>query len=77
LGLPRLNGQRDNIAISVETAGEGGRERDEKARNEASTSKSPRLLTAARETAEACAEWLRQCIREDWGFSNPTEITMV
>jgi 5-methyltetrahydrofolate--homocysteine methyltransferase len=34
------------------------------------------LLTLAMETAEACAEWLRRCIREEWGFPDPPEMTM-
>jgi len=47
------------------TAGEGIRDRAEKARTKA-TLQSHGLQALAIETAEACAEWVHRRIREDW-----------
>jgi 5-methyltetrahydrofolate--homocysteine methyltransferase len=74
--LPAQNGQRDQMALLVVTAGEGVRERSEKAKNEGYYFKSHGLQALAIETAEACAEWLHRRIREDWGFPDPPEMTM-
>ena len=74
--LPPANGQRDHVALFVVTAGEGIRERSEKAKNEGYYFKSHGLQSLAIETAEACAEWLHRRIREDWGFPDPPEMTM-
>jgi 5-methyltetrahydrofolate--homocysteine methyltransferase len=74
--LPVKNGQRDHLALFVVSAGEGVRERGEKAKNEGYYFKSHGLQALAIETAEACAEWLHRRIREDWGFPDPPEITM-
>jgi len=74
--LPARNGQRDHVALFVVTAGEGVRERSEKAKNEGYYFKSHGLQALAIETAEACAEWLHRRIREDWGFPDSTEMTM-
>src|SRR5213595_3615578 len=57
--LPQQNGRRDHLAMFVVTAGEGVRERSEKAKNEGYYFKSHGLQALAIETAEACAEWLR------------------
>jgi 5-methyltetrahydrofolate--homocysteine methyltransferase len=74
--LPARNGQRDHLALFVVTAGEGVRERSEKAKNEGYYFRSHGLQALAIETAEACAEWLHRRIREDWGFPDPPEMTM-
>ena len=34
------------------------------------------MQALALETAEACSEWLHRRIREDWGFPDPSEMTM-
>jgi 5-methyltetrahydrofolate--homocysteine methyltransferase len=74
--LPAQNGKRDHLALFVVTAGEGVRERSERAKNEGYYFKSHGLQALAIETAEACAEWLHRRIREDWGFPDPPDITM-
>ena len=74
--LPPQQGKRDHLALFVTTAGEGVRERSEKAKNEGYYFKSHGLQALAIETAEACAEWLHRRIREDWGFPDPPELTM-
>jgi len=74
--LAPRNGTRDHLALFVVTAGEGVRERSEKAKNEGYYFKSHGLQALAIETAEACAEWLHRRIREDWGFPDPPEMEM-
>jgi len=74
--LPPQNGRRDHLALFVVTAGEGIRERSEKAKNDGYYFKSHGLQALAIETAEGCAEWLHRRIREDWGFPDPREMTM-
>jgi 5-methyltetrahydrofolate--homocysteine methyltransferase len=74
--LPPQNGKRDHLALFVVTAGEGVRERGEKAKNDGYYFKSHGLQALAIETAEGCAEWLHRRIREDWGFPDPPELTM-
>jgi len=74
--LSAQSGKRDHLALFVVTAGEGVRDRSEKAKNEGYYFKSHGLQALAIETAEACAEWLHRRIREDWGFPDPAEMTM-
>jgi 5-methyltetrahydrofolate--homocysteine methyltransferase len=74
--LPPQDGKRDHIVLFVVTAGEGVRERSEKAKNEGYYFKSHGMQALAIESAEACAEWLHRRIREDWGFPDPPEMTM-
>ena len=74
--LPPQNGRRDHLALFVVTAGEGIRERSEKAKNDGYYFKSHGLQALAIEAAEGCAEWLHRRIREDWGFPDPREMTM-
>jgi len=74
--LAPKNGKRDHVAVFVVTAGEGVRERGEKAKNEGYYFKSHGLQALAIESAEACAEWLHRRIREDWSFPDPADITM-
>jgi len=74
--LDPMNGKRDHVAVFVVTAGEGIRERAEKAKHDGFYFKSHGLQALAIETAEACAEWLHRRIREDWGFPDPADLTM-
>jgi 5-methyltetrahydrofolate--homocysteine methyltransferase len=74
--LPAQNGRRDHLAFFVVTAGEGVRQRSEKAKNDGYYFLSHGLQALAIETAEGCAEWLHRRIREDWGFPDPPEMTM-
>ena len=74
--LPARDGKRDHLALFVVTAGEGVRERSEKAKNDGYYFKSHGLQALAIESAEACAEWLHRRIREDWGFPDPSDLTM-
>ena len=74
--LPARNGKRDHVALFVVTAGEGVRDRSEKAKNDGYYFKSHGLQALAIESAEACAEWLHRRIREDWGFPDPADLTM-
>jgi len=74
--LPKQAGRRDHVALFVVSAGEGIRERSEKAKNEGYYFQSHGLQALAIETAEACAEWVHRRIREDWGFADQAEMTM-
>ena len=74
--LAPQDGKRDHLALFVVTAGEGVRERSEKAKNQGYYFKSHGLQALAIESAEACAEWLHRRIREDWGFPDPPTMTM-
>ena len=74
--LPAREGQRDHVAVFVVTAGDGVRERAEKAKHDGYYFKSHGLQSLAIETAEGSAEWLHRRIREDWGFPDPAEMTM-
>ena len=74
--LEPKDGKRDHVAVFVVTAGEGVRERSEKAKNEGYYFRSHGLQALAIESAEACAEWLHRRIREDWGFADAAEMTM-
>jgi 5-methyltetrahydrofolate--homocysteine methyltransferase len=74
--LPANNGKRDHVALFVVTAGEGVRDRAERAKQEGYYFQSHGLQALAIETAEGCAEWLHRRIREDWGFPDPPEMTM-
>jgi 5-methyltetrahydrofolate--homocysteine methyltransferase len=74
--LAPKDGKRDHIAVFVVSAGEGIRERAEKAKHDGYYFRSHGLQALAIESAEACAEWLHRRIREDWGFPDPPEMTM-
>jgi 5-methyltetrahydrofolate--homocysteine methyltransferase len=74
--LPAQNGKRDHLALFVVTAGEGVRQRSEKAKNDGYYFKSHGLQALAIESAEACAEWLHRRIREDWGLPDPPAMAM-
>ena len=65
------------MACFVVGAGEGVRERAEDYKERGEYLKSHAIQSLAIETAEACAEWLHRRIREDWGFPDPPEMTML
>ena len=71
---PGLN--HDSIAVFVVTAGAGVLDRANEFKARGEFLKSHALQALALETAEATAEWLHRRIREDWGFPDPTELTM-
>jgi 5-methyltetrahydrofolate--homocysteine methyltransferase len=67
----------DTLAIFVVTAGTGVIERANEFKARGEFLKSHALQALALETAEAAAEWLHRRIREDWGFPDPSEMTML
>jgi len=67
----------DSIAILVVTAGAGILEHANEFKARGEFLKSHALQALALETAEATAEWLHRRIREDWGFPDPAETTML
>ncbi len=68
---------RDSVALFVVGAGAGIRERSEEFKAKGEYLKSHALQALAIETAEGCAEWLHRRIREDWGFPDPADMTMI
>jgi 5-methyltetrahydrofolate--homocysteine methyltransferase len=74
--LDPRDGQRDAICLFAVTAGTGFREFAEEAKAKGEYFRSVALLALATETAEATAEWLHRRIREDWGFPDPSDLTM-
>ena len=58
------------------TAGAGIREHAEQWKQAGEFFKAHAIQALALETAEACAEWLHRRIREDWGFPDPSGMTM-
>ena len=74
--LPAAATARDHMALFVVTAGAGIRERAEELKASGEYFKAHGLQALAIETAEGCAEWLHRRIREDFGFPDPTKMTM-
>jgi 5-methyltetrahydrofolate--homocysteine methyltransferase len=74
--LEPQNGRRDHLAMFVVTAGEDVRAKSEEAKAKGEFLKAHGVQALAIETAEGCAEWLHRRIREDWGFADPTDLTM-
>ena len=72
-----VNPPRDSIALFVVGAGTGIRQRSEEYKAKGEYLKSHALQALAIETAEGCAEWLHRRIREDWGFPDPADMTMI
>ncbi|MGD1017705.1 MAG: methionine synthase [Verrucomicrobiia bacterium] len=68
---------RDSTALFVVGAGAGIRHRAEEYKAKGEYLKSHALQALAIETAEGCAEWLHRRIREDWGFPDPADTTMI
>jgi 5-methyltetrahydrofolate--homocysteine methyltransferase len=69
--LESREGQRDHVVLFVATAGEGIRAQAERWGGDGEFLKAHALQALGLETAEACAEWLHQRIRGDWGFPDP------
>jgi len=67
---------RDHVAFFVVTAGAGIRQKSEEWKQAGEYLKAHGLQSLAIETAEGCAEWLHRRIREDWGFADPSTMTM-
>jgi 5-methyltetrahydrofolate--homocysteine methyltransferase len=67
---------RDHVAFFVVTAGAGIRQKSEEWKQAGEYLKAHGLQSLAIETAEGCAEWLHRRIREDWGFPDPSTMTM-
>ncbi|MDP9235822.1 MAG: dihydropteroate synthase, partial [Chloroflexota bacterium] len=65
---------RDRIGIFVTTAGEGIRERADKAKDAGEYLRSYALMALALETAEGTAEWVHARMRALWGFADAPEL---
>jgi 5-methyltetrahydrofolate--homocysteine methyltransferase len=72
-----VNPPKDSVALFVVGAGTGIRERSEQYKAKGEYLKSHALQALAIETAEGCAEWLHRRIREDWGFPDAADMTMI
>jgi 5-methyltetrahydrofolate--homocysteine methyltransferase len=72
-----VNPPKDSVALFVVGAGTGIRQRAEEYKAKGEYLKSHALQALAIETAEATAEWLHRRIREDWGFPDPADMTMI
>ena len=68
---------RDSICLFVVSAGTGIRQRSEEYKARGEYLKSHAIQALALETAEGCTEWLHRRIREDWGFPDPADMTMI
>jgi 5-methyltetrahydrofolate--homocysteine methyltransferase len=67
----------DPLALFVVSAGAGIREWSEEYKAKGEFLKSHAIQALALETAEAAAEWLHRRIREDWGFPDSADMTMI
>jgi len=75
---PRGEGQPlDTVALLMTTAGEGVRRRAEELKHEGEYLLCHALQAIAVEAAEGAAERIHQVIREQWGFPDPPETTMM
>ncbi len=75
--VARPNSRRDTLAMFCVGAGQGIRERAEAYKQQGEYLKSHGIQALAIETAEGCAEWLHRRIREDWGFPDSPEMSML
>ena len=75
--VARPNSRRDALAMFCVGAGQGIRERAEAYKQRGEYLKSHGIQALALETAEGCAEWLHRRIREDWGFPDCPEMSML
>jgi 5-methyltetrahydrofolate--homocysteine methyltransferase len=71
-GRPR----RDSVCLLAVTAGIGVRETFQRYKYQGEFLKSHGIQALALETAEALAEWLHATIRAQWGFPDPSTMTM-
>jgi 5-methyltetrahydrofolate--homocysteine methyltransferase len=72
-----VDGVRDSLAVFVVTAGAGVRDLGVAAREGGEFLRSHVIQALALETAEAAAEWLHRRLREDWGFADSPDTTMM
>ena len=75
--VARPNSRRDALAMFCVGAGQGIREHAEAYKQRGEYLKSHGIQALALETAEGCAEWLHRRIREDWGFPDCPEMSML
>lgn len=74
--LPVENGQRDQVAMFVTTAGAGVREQAEQWKARGEYLRCHVLQALALETAEAAAEWIHRRLRSAWGAPDPLDLTL-
>jgi 5-methyltetrahydrofolate--homocysteine methyltransferase len=74
--LDPKDGRRDHLAVFVASAGAGVLDQSEAWKQSGEVFNSHAIQALAVATAEACAEWLHRRIREDWGFPDPSSMTM-
>jgi 5-methyltetrahydrofolate--homocysteine methyltransferase len=74
--LDPVNGGRDHIALFVVSAGEGVREKSEAAKSAGQFFNAHAVQALAIESAEGCAEYVHRRLREDWGFADPSNMSM-
>jgi 5-methyltetrahydrofolate--homocysteine methyltransferase len=70
------SGVMDSVGFLVVTAGPGARDQGEKWKESGDYLRSHALMAAALEVAEGLAERVHQIMRDNWGFPDPTEMTM-
>jgi 5-methyltetrahydrofolate--homocysteine methyltransferase len=70
------SGVMDTVGFLVVTAGQGAREQAEQWKESGDYLRSHALLATALEVAEGLAERVHQIMRDNWGFPDPTEMTM-
>lgn len=70
-------GAGDALCVFVTTCGGDIRQRAEKLKADGEFLKSHALLSLSLETAEAAAEYIHSLIRNQWGFPDHTEMTMM
>jgi 5-methyltetrahydrofolate--homocysteine methyltransferase len=70
------SGVMDYVGFLIVTAGKGIRDIAEKWKNEGNYLRSHALQSIALETAEGLAERIHHIMRDVWGFSDPTDMTM-
>jgi len=68
--------EMDHVGFFVVTLGKGVRDLSERWKNEGEYLRSHLIQAIAIEAAEGFAECLHKKIREDWGFSDPAEMTV-
>ncbi len=74
--LDSSDGRRDHLALFVVTAGTGIVALSEELKRTGEFLRAHAVQALALETAEATAEWLHRRLREDWGFPDPSSLSM-
>lgn len=73
---PVESGEMDAVGFLAVTAGLGVRKQAEQWKEQGDYLRSHLLQALALETAEGCAEWLHQVMRNAWGFPDPVTMEM-